>query len=65
MFDKNEVIVYNVLDKSRVFRSIFRDATAIVSRLFYVTDFEDDIDLDEDEEEGYSRFKDDEIMGDE
>lgn len=34
LYDKNEVVVYNVIDKTRVFRSIFRDATAIVSRLF-------------------------------
>lgn len=59
LYDKNEVIVYNMQNKSRIFKSEFRDATATVSRLFYISEFDDEVN---DEEE--NRFKDDEIIGD-
>jgi hypothetical protein len=35
-----------------------------VTRLYYVTDFDDDIELDEELDEDYNRFKDDEVVND-
>lgn len=64
LYDKNEVIVYDLHIKERVFRSIFRDATSQITRLFYISDFDDSEELDEAKEEEYNRFKDDEVIGD-
>ncbi|CDW78749.1 UNKNOWN [Stylonychia lemnae] len=64
LFDKNEVAVFDISHKQRVFRAVFRDATAQVTRLFYIKDFEDDVDYNDEIEEEYNRFKDDEIVDD-
>jgi hypothetical protein len=61
LYDKNEVVVYNVQTKERIFRSIFRDATSQVTQLFYVSDFDDDPEVDVEEE---YRFRDDEVVAD-
>lgn len=58
-------MVYDVSTKQRVFKSIFRDATSTITRLLYVSDFEDDLEIDEHNEDDYNRFKDDEIVNDE
>lgn len=59
-------MVYDVKSKQRLFKSVFRDATAMVTKLFYVAEFEDDVDFDEEfAEDEANRFMDDEIVGDE
>jgi hypothetical protein len=54
-----------VNSKNKIFRAIFKDAMQQVTRLFYVTGFDDDIELEEDKEEDYNRFLNDEVVNDE
>ncbi len=58
------MIVYDTKSKRKVFNAQFRDAANQVMRLFYITEFEDDVDYDEAMEEDYNRFKDDELVHD-
>jgi hypothetical protein len=63
LYDKNEVIVYNLKYKKQVFRSTFKDATDQIVRIFFISDFEDDIDYDEADELQHNKFMDDEKVG--
>ena len=51
LYDKNEVIVYNMQKKERIFRAVYKEATGSITNLFYVKDFEDEIEIDEDFDE--------------
>jgi hypothetical protein len=48
-----------------VFKSTFRDATSQVSRIFFMADFNDSSDFDEEFEDEEARFMDDEVVEDE
>ena len=40
LYDKNEIQVFNITTKETVFRTIFKDSTDLVSRIFYVPNFD-------------------------
>jgi len=48
LYDKNEVQVYHMDSKKMVFKATFNDTTEQLTRLVYVSNFEDD---EEEEEE--------------
>lgn len=49
--------------KERIFRAVYKEATGSITNLFYVKDFEDEIEIDEDfDEEDQQRFIDDDIL---
>ena len=50
LYDKNEVIVYNLSTKKRLFRAIYNDATDNIVRLFYLPNYKDEDNQDEEEE---------------
>ena len=55
--------MYDLKLKDQVFKATFKDATDKIVKLFYISDFEDQIDYDEAHEMEDNKFLDDEIVG--
>lgn len=48
----------------RIFKAVYKEATGSITNLFYIKDFEDELEIDEDFDEG-GAFIDDDILRDE
>jgi hypothetical protein len=49
LYDKNEVAVFNTVKNEQVFKARYHDVTDTITRLFYVSNF-DELSDDEDED---------------
>ena len=74
LLDRNEVQVFDLRTRQRLFKSSYRDASGQITRLFYLDpeqSFESEVESDVEEEEQEpeeeaddNRFIDDEVVGD-